>query len=106
MGATSGDKRSREIRFSSGVAWGEGEGRVTWATKKGSLCGSGETSIISIPGEDEGMGGVVACSISIGGVSSRPCSPCQLGWGKRANAAIEASACTHQRYLAAERGWR
>lgn len=27
--ATSGDKRSGEIRFSSAVAWGEGEGRVT-----------------------------------------------------------------------------
>lgn len=53
---------------SSGVSAGEGEGRVTWATKYGILCGSGEMSMLSIPaGEESGTGGVVP-SISIGGV--------------------------------------
>jgi hypothetical protein len=53
---------------SSGVSTGDGEGRVTWATKYGILCGSGEMSMLSRPaGEESGTGGVVP-SMSIGGV--------------------------------------
>lgn len=44
----------------AGVSSGEGDGRMTCATKQGALCGSGDISIGSTPGDDEGIGGVVA----------------------------------------------
>jgi len=56
---------------SSGVACGD-EGRVTRATKHGALCGSGEMSMQSMAGEEEGIGGVVAPSFSTGGVTRSP----------------------------------
>jgi hypothetical protein len=64
------------MRTSSGDSSGDGDGSETCATKYGALCGSGEMSIMSTPGDEEGMGGV-ATSTSAGGVSSRPCT-CQL----------------------------
>lgn len=72
MSASCGDSRSGDIWKSSsdGVSSGVGEGSVTCAMKKGGLCGSGDSSIVSMPGEEEGIGGVVAPSATIGGVRS------------------------------------
>lgn len=58
------------IRSMSLAALLQGEGSVTWATKCGTLCGSGEMSMASQYGEDEGMGGVVASSTMTGGESN------------------------------------
>ena len=54
----------RKASSSSGVASGDGDGRVTlMATPKhGCLWGNGEMSIMSQAGDDEGIGGVVAPS--------------------------------------------
>lgn len=56
---------------STGVTSGDGEGRVTRAMKQGALWGSGEMSMRSMPGEEDGMGGVVAPSWSTGGVTRK-----------------------------------
>lgn len=58
----------------SGVDSGVGEGRVIWAKKCAALCGSGEMSMASRQGEDEGMSGVITSSTSIGGVIMGPFS--------------------------------
>ena len=50
---------------------GEGEGSVTLGTMYGALCGSGEMSMASMPGEDDGIAGVVTLPTSMGGVRSR-----------------------------------
>lgn len=68
----------RASSLSAGVQSGEGDGSVTRATKQGALCGRGEMSIASMPGEDEGIGGVVAPSYSTGGVTSK-----SLSWENR-----------------------
>lgn len=60
-----------KLLSSSGVGSGDGEGRVTWmgTLKEDALCGRGEMSMRSPPGEDEGTGGVVEPSKSTGGVT-------------------------------------
>ena len=55
---------------SGDVASGEGEESLRWM--KGALCGSGEMSIMSKPGDEESTYGVAALSTSMGGVMTRP----------------------------------
>ena len=55
------DENIEEQESSAGVRSGVGDCNWYWTAVKGALCGSGERSIsmISWPGEDEGIGGVV-----------------------------------------------